>query len=231
MMTPTEREELRAIQRQLKEFFLPAKHKVREIPGSPKKWIYLPWQSIRERLDEIAPDWMSDFSEIQYIGNDAICRGAITILGVRKEAIASVPISVQSKAGNEMTRGSAADRLYAEAMKNASESWGVGAYLDDQVAVIRYLWDNRHSLSDEMEGEIRKLSGQYKKELAASPQIRKISQEQAARLWAIARSELKLSDSDVRAVFAGFNIESTAEIPAGIYDKVIQGLRDYKVKF
>lgn len=130
-----------------------------------------------------------------------------------------------------MTRGSAADRLYAEAMKNASESWGLGAYLDDQVAVTRYLWDNRHSLSDEMEGEIRKLAGQYKKELAASPQIRKISQEQAARLWAIARSELKLSDSDVRSVFAGFNIESTAEIPAASYDKVIEGLRNYATKF
>ncbi len=222
MITPTEREELRALQLQLKQFFPAAKHKVREIPGSPRKWIYLPWQAIRERLDEIAPDWMSDFSEIQYIGNDAICRGAITIMGIRKEAIASVPISIQSKAGNEMTRGSAADRLYAEAMKNASESWGLGAYLDDQVTVIRYLWDNRHSLSDEMEGEIRKLFEQYKKELSAPVSRNNL---QAKRFWAVAKGECKLDDEVAKAVYKAHGFSKTEEITTDKYELIISQLK------
>ncbi|MBR8838147.1 MAG: hypothetical protein DSM106950_30135 [Stigonema ocellatum SAG 48.90 = DSM 106950] len=40
--------------------------------------------TIRDRLDEVCPDWIIDYSEIQYLGNDAICRCGITILGVRK---------------------------------------------------------------------------------------------------------------------------------------------------
>ncbi|MBW4675909.1 MAG: RAD52 family DNA repair protein [Desmonostoc geniculatum HA4340-LM1] len=162
VITPEIRDELRQIQSELKKLFPANLHEVRELPGSSKKWVFLRWQTIRERLDEVAPDWMSDYSEIQYMGNDAICRCGITILGVRKEAIASVPISMQSKAGNEMTRGSAADRLAAEGLKNAAECWGVGRYLDDQPSVIRYLWEHKHQLSDQMEGEVRRLCEQYK---------------------------------------------------------------------
>ncbi|MFN6572330.1 hypothetical protein [Dendronalium sp. ChiSLP03b] len=162
MITPEIRDDLRRIQSELKKLFPANLHEVRELPGSNKKWIFLRWQTIRERLDEVAPDWMSDYSEIQYMGNDAICRCGITILGVRKEAIASVPISLQSGKGNEMTRGSPADRLAAEGLKNASESWGVGRYLDDQPSVVSYLWEHRHQLSDQMEGEVRRLSEQYK---------------------------------------------------------------------
>ncbi|WP_445634620.1 hypothetical protein NSTC745_06441 [Nostoc sp. DSM 114161] len=162
MITPEVRDELRRIQSELKKLFPADLHEVRELPGSNKKWVFLRWQTIRERLDEVAPDWMSDYSEIQYMGNDAICRCGITILGVRKEAIASVPISLQSSKGNEMTRGSAADRLAAEGLKNAAESWGVGRYLDDQPSVVRYLWENRVQLSDQMEQEVRRLAEQYK---------------------------------------------------------------------
>ncbi|MDJ0799711.1 MAG: hypothetical protein QNJ51_23340 [Calothrix sp. MO_167.B12] len=51
---------------------------------------------------------------------------------IRKEAIACVPIEIISSKGRDMSRGSAADRLHAEAIKNAAEVWGVGRYLDDQ---------------------------------------------------------------------------------------------------
>lgn len=161
-------EELRRIQAELKKPFPAPLHEIRELPGGAKKWVFLRWQTVRERLDEVVPDWTIDHSEIQYLNNDAICRCGITILGVRKEAIASVPITLMSKAGNDMARGSAADRLAAEALKNAAETWGIGRYLDDQPFTIRYLWENRYSLDDRMLGEIRKLSEQYKLQFKSS---------------------------------------------------------------
>lgn len=162
MITPEIREELRRIQIELKKPLPPQLHEVRDLPGTDKKWVFLRWQVIRDRLDEVAPDWMSDYSEIQYLGNEATCRCAITILGVRKEAIASVPLSLLSKNNKEMTRGSAPDRLSAEGLKNAAENWGVGRYLDDQEFTIKYLWDNKHQLSDDMNRELQGLIRQYK---------------------------------------------------------------------
>ncbi|MEH1789685.1 MAG: hypothetical protein V7L23_30045 [Nostoc sp.] len=161
MITENIRDELRRVHLELKKPFSANLHEFRELPGG-KKWVFLRWQTIRERLDEVAPEWISDYSEIQYLGNDAICRCGITILGVRKEAIASVPISITSSSGKEMSRGSAADRLAAEALKNTAEVWGVGRYLDDQIFTIRYLWDRMHELDDGACGEIRRLSEQYK---------------------------------------------------------------------
>ncbi|MEC4819295.1 MAG: hypothetical protein SAK29_39395 [Scytonema sp. PMC 1069.18] len=162
MLTPEIREELRRIQAELKKPFPAPIHEVRELPGGGKKWVFLPWQAYRERLDEVYPEWIIDYSEIQYLGNDAICRAGITILGIRKEAIASVPISVLSSNGKEMTRGSAADRLAAEALKNSSEQWHVGRYLDNQEFTIKYLWEHRHQLDDKMSQELQRLIQQYK---------------------------------------------------------------------
>lgn len=249
MLSPEELQELRKLQERFKDYLPTAAHQVRELPGSQRKWVFLPWQAIRERLDEVAPDWMSDFSNIQYSEKDAICKCGITIMGVRKEAIASVPISLISSKGNDMARGSAADRLAAEALKNAAEHWGIGRYLDDQVGTIRHLWEHRAQLTTEMEGEIRKLMGQYSKEIstyttpkakeaggmleatAGVSTVKTINDAQVKRLWAIARKELNLSDSDVKSVLAEFNVESTASIPASEYDKVIQRLRDFATKF
>jgi hypothetical protein len=174
-MNPEIRVELRRIQAELKKPFPANLHEFREIPGGGKKWVFLKWQTIRERLDEVVPEWISDYSEIQYLGNDAVCRCGITILGVRKEAIASVPISITSSSGKEMSRGSAADRLAAEALKNGAETWGVGRYLDDQVFTIRYLWERMSELDDPACGEVRRLSEQYKiqtksAQLQAKPQ-------------------------------------------------------------
>ncbi len=172
MMTPEIREELKRIQAELKKVFPVNRHEVRDLPGGQRKWVYLKWQTIRERLDEVCPDWIVDYSEIQYLGNDAICRCGISILGVRKEAIASVPISILSSKGNEMTRGSAADRLAAEAIKNSGEAWGVGRYLDDQQFTIRYLWEHMGELDEQMQGEVRRLSEQYKIQVSGrQPQV------------------------------------------------------------
>jgi hypothetical protein len=174
MITSEIRDELRRIQAELKKPFPANLHEFRELPGGGKKWVFLKWQTIRERLDDVAPEWMSDYSEIQYLGNDAICRCGITILGIRKEAIASVPVSITSSSGKEMSRGSAADRLAAESLKNTAEAWGVGRYLDDQPFTIRYLWERMVELDDAACGEVRRLSEQYKIQMkAAQPTTKK----------------------------------------------------------
>ncbi|MEH1777057.1 Rad52/Rad22 family DNA repair protein [Nostoc sp.] len=244
MITPEIRDELRRIQAELKKPFPASLHEFRELPGGGKKWVFLKWQTIRERLDEVAPEWISDYSEIQYLGNDAICRCGITILGVRKEAIASVPISITSSSGKEMSRGSAADRLAAEAIKNAAEAWGVGRYLDDQAFTIRYLWERMSELNDAACGQVRLLSEQYKIQIktahvAPTKTIREpssdslkvipvqtITEAQAKRLWAIARNEFHLSDEDVRRAIAKFGYDSTTAIAPNRYDAVIQEMRD-----
>ena len=99
MLTTEIREELARIQLELKKVFPPEQHEIRDLPGNAGRWVYLKWQTIRERLDAVCPDWSNDHSEIQYLENEAVCRCGITILGVRKEAIASVPISLVSGKG------------------------------------------------------------------------------------------------------------------------------------
>ena len=170
MLTDVQRAELKRIQFELRQPFPPRLHEIRDLPGGKSKWVFLKWQTIRDRLDDIYPEWLIDHSEIQYLGNDAICRCGITIMGIRKEAIASVPISLISGNGREMTRGSAADRLAAESLKNASETWGVGRYLDDQPFVIKLLWDGMNELSEGMRGEVRKLAEDFKLAVRAGQQ-------------------------------------------------------------
>jgi hypothetical protein len=234
MTTSEIREQLKQIQSELKKPFPAAVHEVRELPGGDRKWVFLKWQTIRERLDEVCPEWVIDYSEVQYMGNDAICRCGITILGVRKEAIASVPISIISSKGKEMTRGSAADRLAAEGLKNASEAWGVGRYLDDQEFTIRYLWERMKELDDETAGDVRKLAYQYKLDRGmvaprpkqdAEPSQKTISEGQAKRLWAIAKNELRLDDQVIKDVYKGFGFEKTEYILSSKYEEIIEQLR------
>ncbi|MBO3463266.1 hypothetical protein G7B40_031325 [Aetokthonos hydrillicola Thurmond2011] len=245
MLTTEIREELTRIQVELKKVFPPEQHEIRDLPGNAGRWVYLRWQTIRERLDAVCPDWSNDHSEIQYLENEAVCRCGITILGVRKEAIASVPISLVSGKGKEMTRGSPADRLAAEGLKNAAEIWGVGRYLDDQKFVIHYLSDRLSELDENMQGEVRKLCEQYKiytgvrqpqrkapenegsflHALAGTNPTLKISQRQRNRLWAIGKSELKLSDDQIKSAYKELGFEKCEDITPDKYEQVVERLR------
>lgn len=144
------RSELRSIQVELRKPFPAPAHQIRELPGKGY-WAFVPHQIIRLRLDEVVPEWQSGFSQMEQVGDSLICRCAITILGIRKEAVGSVPlIAATNRDGKDVSRGSAADRASAEALKNAAEMWGVGAYLDDQAFVANYLNKNLVELSDEV---------------------------------------------------------------------------------
>ncbi|AFY51356.1 ERF superfamily protein (plasmid) [Nostoc sp. PCC 7524] len=68
-------------------------------------------------------------------------------------------------------------------------------------------------------------------DMAGVSGVQTISEGQIKRLWAIARNELHLSESDVRSVLAGFQLERTADIPTNKYDAVIESMKNYATKF
>ncbi|MCG6135184.1 MAG: ERF family protein [Nostoc sp. LLA-1] len=76
-----------------------------------------------------------------------------------------------------------------------------------------------------------KNNGSILHDMAGISSVQTISEAQAKRFWAIARNELKLSESDVKSVLAGFQLERTAEIPINKYDIIIQSMKDYATKF
>ena len=76
-------EQLKKIISELKKPLAPQLHQIRDLPGGGK-WVYISWQTMRERLDQVCPDWTLDYSEITTIENHAFCRCGLTILDVRK---------------------------------------------------------------------------------------------------------------------------------------------------
>lgn len=166
-MTPEERDELKLIQRELRQPLAPAAHKIRPLPGTSDLYIYLPWQTVRDRLEEVAPDYSLDFDDPVYdhTANMVSIKATIEILGIKKSAIAGVKISIVSQKGNNAEIGHCIDRLHAEAIKNVGEAWCIGRYLDDQVGVYKMLWDNQAELDPEMRGKLNQMKSQFFKQM------------------------------------------------------------------
>lgn len=225
----------------LKAPFPPAVHEIRELPGKGN-WIFVPWQNIRERLDEVYPAWVVDYSEIKIIEQQAFCKCGITIADIRKEAYGDVPVAILSSSGKDISRGSFGDRVVAEAFKNASEHWGVARYLDDQKFVISYLLDHADQLESRVKGPLNSLAAAHKIQASDKPKKITIStapttstapkepepsitEDQAKLLWSTARSTLNLSDNDVKSVLEQLDIPGTMAIPASQFNQVMHELR------
>lgn len=233
--------QLQKIIGELKQPFAPTQHEIRELPGKGN-WIFIPWQAIRERLDEVYPEWTVDYSEIKIIETQAFCKCGITIANIRKEAYGDVPVVVLSSSGKDVSRGSFGDRVVAEAFKNAAEHWGVARYLDDQKFVISYLLDHADQLEPRFRNLLTSLAAAHK--ITAADKPRKevvvsqkqntpepaITQDQAKLLWSTARTSLGLSDDDVKAVLNDLNYAGTMSIPASQYEKVMGLLRTASYK-
>ncbi|NJO39347.1 MAG: hypothetical protein HC769_11800 [Cyanobacteria bacterium CRU_2_1] len=116
---------------QLKAWFPPDAHKERDLPGSGK-WFYIPWQLIRERFDEVCPDWQVSYSTPVYLGDYCTITCTITIAGIAKQGVGNAEILLLSSSGKNMARGTPIERATADAFKNAAEAWGVARYLDEQ---------------------------------------------------------------------------------------------------
>ena len=129
---------IREILGELKKPFPAAAHKERELPGGGR-WFFIPWQAIRDRLDEICPDWSVSYSTPVYVGDYCVILCTLTVAGVTRQAPGNSPIAQLSSKGNDMSRGTPIERATADAFKNAAEAFGMAAYLDDQAFVVRLL--------------------------------------------------------------------------------------------
>jgi hypothetical protein len=116
---------------QLKAWFPPEAHGERELPGGGK-WFYIPWQLIRERFDQVCPDWEVSYSAPAYLGDYCTITCTITIGDIAKQGVGNAEILLLSSSGKNMARGTPIERATADAFKNAAESWGVARYLDEQ---------------------------------------------------------------------------------------------------
>lgn len=119
------------IQQALKEWFPPEAHSDRALPGGGK-WLYLPWQVIRDRLDQVAPFANISYSMPIYLGDYCSITCTIEILGVSKQGVGNAKIMELSNNGKDMSRGTPIERATADAFKQACENWGCGRYLDLQ---------------------------------------------------------------------------------------------------
>lgn len=122
----------------LKAPFKPDQHKDRKLKGGGN-WFYIPWQLIRDRVEEVDPSYSQEFGSPQYLDKFCFVTCTLTIYGISRQAIGNAEIELISQTGNNYERGNAIERAIADAFKNAAESFGVAAYLDDQDAVIRIM--------------------------------------------------------------------------------------------
>ncbi|BAS59903.1 hypothetical protein NIES2135_20600 [Leptolyngbya boryana NIES-2135] len=125
-------ERFKEIQPKLKAWFPPEDHDERELPGTKAIWYFVKWQKIRDRLDEVCPDWEVEYSDPIVIEEEICIRCKITICGVSREAPGYAPLKLISNAGKNMARGSAGERATADAFKNSCELHGIARYLDEQ---------------------------------------------------------------------------------------------------
>jgi hypothetical protein len=130
--------EITEITDKLKQPFPAVDHEIRDLPGG-KQWVYIKWQKVRARLNSVYPQWQVSYSDPNYVDEYCYVRCKLTIAGISREAVGNAKIQLLSRAGNDMSRGTPIERAIADAFKNAAESFGVGAYLDDQQFVLRHL--------------------------------------------------------------------------------------------
>ena len=123
---------------ELKKPFPPEDHKERELKGG-KKWFFVPWQTIRSRLNEVCPEWEVRWENPILLGEDCSVVCTLTIAGISRQAIGVATNIEYSSKGNVMSRGTGIERAVADGFKNAAENFGVCAYLDDQEFVIKHL--------------------------------------------------------------------------------------------
>lgn len=130
----------------LKAPFPAADHKERKLPGGGR-WFFVPWQTIRERLDEAAPGWSCTYSDpLKLLDGETVIRCRLTIEGITREGVGVAYAAEFNDSGKRKGIGSPVESAIADAFKNAAEQFGVAAYLDDQaktVAIMQSKGDGR----------------------------------------------------------------------------------------
>ena len=78
--------ELKELLPELKKPFPVADHKERALPGGGR-WFFIPWQKMRDRLDEVCPDWQVIYSDPVIAGELVVIRCKLTICDVTREGV------------------------------------------------------------------------------------------------------------------------------------------------
>lgn len=86
-------------------------------------FVYVDELSIRERLDEVEPNWSWDIVGREYIGKVAIVHGRLTFGGNVRDGIGEQTAYGNDIGGNDV-KGAATD-----AFRRAARMYGIGAYL------------------------------------------------------------------------------------------------------
>lgn len=158
----------REIAAQLSDRLPVGDHDIREIGYSKKLqcktyWGYVPYWRLRSRLSAIvgADGWRFEIVSTYLNGEgNPIFVGVLNVLGVEKQGFGYC----QASGGYT---GSREEVAYADCFKNCAEMHGLGAYLDDQLELARYLMSG--SLSGEAKdreiaSKARLLVSQFQKE-------------------------------------------------------------------
>jgi hypothetical protein len=119
------------IQQALAQRFPVEDHRERVVPGGGRWW-FVSWQSIRARIDQVAPFANISYSQPIYIGDYCSITCTIEILGVHRQGVGNAKIQELNISGKDVSRGSPIERACADAFKQAAENFGVCRYLDDQ---------------------------------------------------------------------------------------------------
>ncbi|NJM69227.1 MAG: hypothetical protein HC862_02805 [Scytonema sp. RU_4_4] len=255
MISKEVREELRAVHSELRKPFPVESHSIRELPGTSNLYIYLPWEAIRDRLDEICPDYQFEFTlpEYDHTANLVTCVVTLEILGIKKQALAAVPITqINAKTQKDMSRGNAVDRLHAEAIKNGAEAHCCGRYISNQLFCYKLLLKHKERLDDETRGKLNKMHNQFREAMqsalgyadAPKPQKQseknqpsilhamagvnhkhKISEGQVRRLWGMGKGELGLSTEAIKLAYKQYGFDKAEDINTDKYDAVIDYMK------
>lgn len=220
--------EFREILKQLKEPFPPNQHQERKLPGEGKKWFFVTWQNIRERLDEVYPEWEVEWSKPEYVGQLCVITCTLTIAGVKRSAPGNAPLELISSRGKDMSRGTPVERAIADAFKNAAEAFGVCRYLDDQPFVIKYLQQKGDMRGYKFYQDNQQIDSGARG-FSKAP-ARTITEKQQKRLWAIVK-ESALTNEDVKAIFSEFRLERTEQITSDKYDLVVNRIQAFGSRF
>ncbi|MBD2072314.1 hypothetical protein H6F93_33130 [Leptolyngbya sp. FACHB-671] len=222
---------------QLKAWFPAADHKERDLPGGGR-WYYVPWQSIRARLDEVCPDWQVSYGEPIYLDKYCVISCTITICGVSRQAIGNAPIELISSKGKDMSRGTPIERAIADAFKNAAEAFGIAAYLDEQVDdktkadFVRYMQKHGNGKAVVNYQENQRLErGEPPAPKRVDPPRRPfgqpapstksvITESQRKRLWAIATNNGGYTEAGFKRLIEGCGFASSRSITVDKYSEI-----------
>ena len=231
--------QLQEILPKLTAWFPPEDHKERKLPGGGR-WFYIPHQAITRHLNEVCPgEWHTKINSTNIAGDYTVILLELTICGVTRTGVGDDKTFPETnEEGKAKIIGTPPVRAFRNAFKVACEQFGICSYLDEQSsnrnAFIKFMQSKgdlrAYKYAQENEWKEAGAMGTAKKSAAdnVSAGIESssfITEGQRKRLWAIAKTELKLSDEQIKTNLKRYGFEKTEDITRDKYEVLIEHLR------